>query len=624
MNIKGDNLKLIGNKKIQKIYKTKLSLFEKYDEENREYIFLGNLILDDGSETNKIIENNVIKETYSDIIWIDKTIDENNYSFIKFLERDKIIENDFLLNIIKKIKKDIIQSKNHSLFEPIKEEFENDTNIINKFIFVNISDKEIKNKSNIIKNIEDDFDWNNDDIIQILELNDLVKLYENKFSTKLSVDKATLNILSGKNNFLEFENPFATNTIVNKAYIFNLSAKSVKELYETYGNQILNLNLRYFKKKKNVDEYIKESINNPENFWYLNNGMVIICDDLEIGEKDIVLKNFSIINGGQTTYNISHTDFEKDFFILSKIICIKNWSSKENNKEAYELANKIAIASNRQKPIDNKDLISNLPLATLIKNTFAQNNENLNFKTYIETKVGSFKFDETAQTIYKPEHVFSLENLLQLNWTWEKIMPGTAKNAKAKIYKDEKILEKSLDEIYTDYQLYSELCYLFRTFDSFKKKDYTTRPYVKKDDWRRNVIKNCLMYNIVIIKFIFIYFKLKENGDDILSHFDDYESMIEFLESKKIKIKKLFRETFINLHPKEKRENLFNVLVSIEPESPFSDALMETREKLGINPSEIHNMVKKDSNIFEYVFSFIRYLKNNTDYQKMLKDIFAI
>lgn len=617
-------MKLIGNRQIQKIYKTKLSLFEKYDEANREYIFLGNLILDDGSEKNEIIENNVIKETYSDIIWIDKTIDENNYSFIKFLERDKIIENDFLLNIIKKIKKDIIQSKNHLLFEPIKEEFENDTNIINKFIFVNISEKEIKNKVNIINNIKDDFVWNNDDDIQILELNDLVKLYENKFSTKLSVDEATLNILSGKNNFLEFENPFATNTIVNKAYIFNLSAKSVKELYEKYGNQILNLNLRYFKKKKNVDEYIKKSINNPENFWYLNNGMVIICDDLEIRKKEIFLKNFSIINGGQTTYNISHTDFEKDFFILSKIICIKNWSSKENNKEAYELANKIAIASNRQKPIDNKDLISNLPLATLIKTTFAQNNENLNFKTYIETKVGSFKFDENAQTIYKPEHVFSLENLLQLNWTWEKIMPGTAKNAKSKIYKDEKSLEKSLDEIYIDYQLYSELCYLFRTFDSFKKKDYITRPYVKKDDWRRNVIKNCLMYNIVIIKFIFIYFKLKENGDDILSHFDDYESMIEFLESKKIKIKKLFRGTFINLPPKEKRENLFNVLVSIEPESPFSDALMETREKLGINPSEIHNMVKKDSNIFEYVFSFIRYLKNNTDYQKMLKEIFDI
>ena len=52
--------------------------------------------------------------------------------------------------------------------------------------------------------------------------------------------------------------------------------------------------------------------------------MVIICDDLEIEKKEIVLKNFSIINGGQTTYNISHTDFEKDFFILSKIICIKN------------------------------------------------------------------------------------------------------------------------------------------------------------------------------------------------------------------------------------------------------------------------------------------------------------
>ena len=61
-------------------------------------------------------------------------------------------------------------------------------------------------------------------------------------------------------------------------------------------------------------------------------------------------------------------------------------------------------------------------------------------------------------------------------------MPGTAKNAKAKIYKDEKILEKSLGEICNDYQLYSELCYLFRTFDLFKKKGYINHQYVKNND----------------------------------------------------------------------------------------------------------------------------------------------
>lgn len=620
-------MELIKNKKINEIYKKrKLSSLDKYNDENKEYAFLANLILDNGSETNEINENNLIKESYSDIIWTDKTIEENNYSFIKFLKREQIIENNFLSNKIHDLKNKIKQNDKQisELLDSVNDEFDNDDKGINKFIFVNLSEKESKNKEEIIKDIKNDFDWNQNDVIQILELKDLIKMYESKFSSKLSVDKAILNISTGKNNFLKFENNSSNNGIVDRAYIFNLSAKSIKELYETYGNQVLNLNLRYFKKKKGVDDDIKKSISNPEHFWYLNNGLVIVCDDLKIEENKITLLNFSIVNGGQTTYNIANQDFDDDFFVISKIICIKNWSSKENNEKAYELANQIAIASNKQKPIDNKDLISNNPLATSIKNTFAQNNDKLNFKIYIETKTKSFDYDENAKLIYnKRNDVFSLENLLQLNWTWEKIMPGTAKNAKSRIYKDIDKMNRSLKEIKDNYKLYSELCYLFRTFDLFKKiKSLDER--IKNNQWGQNVIKNCLMYNIVVIRFIFAYFKLKEEGEDIFNYLKNYESMVEFIESKKIIINRIFKQDFVDLSLEKRKQKLLNVLISLEPNSPFPDALSAATHQLGNDASNIHNIVKKDSNIYIYVFEFLRLLKNNTDYQKLLKDIFDI
>ena len=37
-------------------------------------------------------------------------------------------------------------------------------------------------------------------------------------------------------------------------------------------------------------------------FWLKNNGITIVCGDFEIDGREVKLRDFSIINGGQTTY----------------------------------------------------------------------------------------------------------------------------------------------------------------------------------------------------------------------------------------------------------------------------------------------------------------------------------
>lgn len=104
--------------------------------------------------------------------------------------------------------------------------------------------------------------------------------------------------------------------------IVNISAKSLKSLYELYGYRgLFSQNLRYYVKSAKVDENIIESMQeHPDNFWYFNNGIILICEDYLISETSIILRKFSIINGGQTTKLIGETEFNKDFFLQCKII----------------------------------------------------------------------------------------------------------------------------------------------------------------------------------------------------------------------------------------------------------------------------------------------------------------
>jgi hypothetical protein len=159
--------------------------------------------------------------------------------------------------------------------------------------------------------------------------------------------------------------------IYNNSIMVNISAVSLKELYREYSRALLGLNLRYYIRNKRVDSGLKNTItNNPNNFWYLNNGIVITCDNYTVSGKIINLNSFSIINGGQTTEMIYKTDFDTDFFIPCKIIKVPQENIDKNTITNEE----IAIATNSQKPIKAKDLVANKPEQIILKAKLKQLN----------------------------------------------------------------------------------------------------------------------------------------------------------------------------------------------------------------------------------------------------------
>lgn len=118
------------------------------------------------------------------------------------------------------------------------------------------------------------------------------------------------------------------------AAIVNASAMSIKSLYAEHGINLLSRNLRYHIAGKDIDRGISDTIKNcPDTFWVKNNGLTIICDDFEIDGREVKLYNFSIINGGQTTYMLHRSrsiDADHDLFVPCKII--KTTGNTEDEK----------------------------------------------------------------------------------------------------------------------------------------------------------------------------------------------------------------------------------------------------------------------------------------------------
>lgn len=145
------------------------------------------------------------------------------------------------------------------------------------------------------------------------------------------------------------------------AAIVNVSAFSIKTLYALHMNNLLSQNLRYHVKGREIDKGIQDTIREtPDLFWMMNNGITIICDSFDIDGKEVKLRNFSIVNGGQTTYLLHHStniSETQDLFLPCKII--RTIGNTQEEKDEFSLA--IAKATNSQKAIKPIDLKANAP-----------------------------------------------------------------------------------------------------------------------------------------------------------------------------------------------------------------------------------------------------------------------
>lgn len=272
-------------------------------------------------------------------------------------------------------------------------------------------------KEKVISKIEDAMNKVSDvDILNEDDLENIVDKIKSDFET---VDSTEL-IIDQPKNILKYE------TDELEGIFVNISAKSLIKTYNKYSEKgLFNLNIRRYVRNKNVDDGIKNTLDNDRNnFWFLNNGLTIACEDYYSDGNKIKLYSFSIVNGGQTTTLISQYkgNNNDDFYIPCKILKNKEKLSAQSSLEFF---NKIAEATNSQKPIQPKDLKANAPEMRNLQNMLKEHKIRLEIKrgVEIESKYAiKLKNDELAQLI------FSFVNQ----------KPGTARSNKKSLFSNNK------------------------------------------------------------------------------------------------------------------------------------------------------------------------------------------
>ena len=297
-------------------------------------------------------------------------------------------------------------------------------------------------------------------------------------------------VLDQPNNFLKYK---------DHSIVCNISAKSLKKLWESDGDRgLLAMNLRYYIKSTNIDNKIEESILfDGKDFWYLNNGIIIVCNDYKVVDNEVLLKQFSIVNGGQTSRMIGTIPFDEDFYINCKII--KNVFETAQDKNAFIA--KVAEASNTQKPIKAKDIIANRIEQRNLKTMLSEN------KVFIEIKRG-----EKCNHEQYPEPWQRTKNneLAQDLYSFVYMQPGPARNSVSSMLSNEEKYNVIFREHEYSFDFLRDILFLEKAYKEYQKKINKDKDNDGESAIKKGLVKNGLWYCLATIGYVLKLYYNKE------------------------------------------------------------------------------------------------------------------
>jgi hypothetical protein len=154
-----------------------------------------------------------------------------------------------------------------------------------------------------------------------------------------------------------------------QSYLAIVPGEALAKIYDKYGARLLEQNVRSFLQvggKKSTNYGIRKTIIEcPEMFLAYNNGLTTTADEIVFEKRENnlninVVKDFQIVNGGQTTASIFHT-LIKDKADISKIFVQMKMSVIKNKEKFSDIVANISAFANTQNKVSIADLSSNKP-----------------------------------------------------------------------------------------------------------------------------------------------------------------------------------------------------------------------------------------------------------------------
>lgn len=149
------------------------------------------------------------------------------------------------------------------------------------------------------------------------------------------------------------------------SWIFSANGWQMGQLVEQYGVKLFARNIRGYLGETNINKEIRRTLRkDPSSFWYLNNGITIVCDDALLetasGRGRLNLSNPQIINGQQTTYALSAEPKGAQRAEVSVRVIRIAKDGKADDFATYDaMVARIVEATNSQNKIKAADLRSN-------------------------------------------------------------------------------------------------------------------------------------------------------------------------------------------------------------------------------------------------------------------------
>lgn len=208
-----------------------------------------------------------------------------------------------------------------------------------------------------------------------------------------------------------------------ECYLAIVPGTILSVLYRNFGTRLLESNVRAFLQQTGkVNQGIRDTIRfKPHMFLTYNNGLATTAQEVktkrtENGQLVIAsVKDFQIVNGGQTTASLFHTSRKykeadiSSVFVQMKLTVIKN---EEKKNETVPLISRFA---NSQNKVSELDLTSNNPflqrLEELSRTTYAINNDDRSKQTiwFFERVSGQYKEALNKEPTKSKQDAFKLK-----------------------------------------------------------------------------------------------------------------------------------------------------------------------------------------------------------------------
>lgn len=198
-----------------------------------------------------------------------------------------------------------------------------------------------------------------------------------------------------------------------QSFLFAIPGTTLADIFAAYGNRLLEQNVRtYLQAKTNVNKGILKTIAEvPSMFFAYNNGLTATASAVNSSKNSdgtqliTYIKDFQIVNGGQTTASILYARDGLKYDLSDVFAQVKLSVVSEDKLE--EIVPKISEYANTQNKVSLADLASNSPTQIRI--------ERLSTEVVVPQKVGSMHsskwFYERARGQYK--NLFAYKNQSQ-------------------------------------------------------------------------------------------------------------------------------------------------------------------------------------------------------------------